>query len=125
MSRQKDKSVKNFYKSTIICDRPFLTVRPEKTRYDLVDRQERRRKTPIEKMTKEAAKRLGTTPDELKGPDRRWATTRNLAEAIALWVPDYGYKVTEVAKFLRGDQANVSHMLSWSATRTEREDGRD
>ncbi len=76
-------------------------------------------------MIKEVAKRLGTTPEVLRGPDRRWAVTRKRAEAIALLVRDYGYKVTEVAKSLRRDQANVSLMLSRSAARAESEGRRD
>ncbi len=82
---------------------------------------ERRRKKPIETMIKEVAKCLGTTPEVLQGPDRHWAVTRKRAEAIVLLVRDYGYKVTEVARSLRRDQANVSLMLSRSAARAESE----
>ena len=74
-------------------------------------------KAPIERAINEVAKRLGTTPKVLKGRDRRWAVTRERAEAIALLVREYGYKVIEVAKLLRRDQANVSLTLSrWAET---------
>lgn len=81
------------------------------------EQQEGGSKAPIERAINEVAKRLGTTPKVLKGRDRRWAVTRERAEAIALLVREYGYKVTEVAKLLRRDQANVSLTLSrWAET---------
>ena len=92
---------------------------------EVEEQQERGRKKPIETMIKEVAKRLGTTPEVLQGPDRRWTVTRKRPEAISLLVRDYGYKVTEVAKSLRRDQANVSLMLSRSAARAEREGRKD
>jgi len=92
---------------------------------EVEEQQERGRKKPIETMIKEVAKRLGTTPKVLRGPDRRWAITRKRAEAIALLVRDYGYRVTEVAKSLRRDQVNVSLMLSRSAARAGSEGRRD
>ena len=92
---------------------------------EVEEQQERGRKKPIETMIKEVAKRLGTTPKVLRGPDRRWAITRKRAEAITLLVRDYGYKVTEVAKSLRRDQVNVSLMLSRSAARAGSEGRRD
>ena len=97
----------------------------EELSWEVEEQQERRRKKPIETMSKEVTKRLGTTVEVLRGPDRRWAVTRKRAEAIALLVRDYGYKVTEVAKSLRRDQANVSLMLSRSAARAESEGRRD
>ena len=43
------------------------------------------------------------------------------AAAVALLVREYGYGVTEVAKYLGRDQANISTMLSrLSARQTER-----
>ena len=69
-------------------------------------------------MIKEVARHLRISPQELKGRDRRWETARKRAEAVALLVQHHGYKVTEVAKSLGRDQANVSLMLSRFAART-------
>jgi hypothetical protein len=84
-----------------------------------VGEEERAAKKPIEVVVKEVAKRLGTTGEDLKGKDRRWAVARKRAEAVALLVRHYGYKVTEVARCLGRDQANVSLMLSRFAAKTE------
>jgi putative transposase len=80
--------------------------------------EERRAKKPIEATFKEIARRAGTTPELLRGGDRRWDISRKRAEAVALLVREYGYAVGEVAKYLGRDQANISTMLSrWSAGR--------
>lgn len=81
------------------------------------EKEERKVKKPIETMIKEVAKRLGTTGEELKGKDRRWGVARKRAEAVAILVRHYGYRVTEVARCLGRDQANVSLMLSRLAAR--------
>jgi len=84
---------------------------------DTEGQQEVRRNVPIGRAIQEVAKQVKATPEELKGRDRRWAVTRKRAEAIALLVREYGYKVTEVARLLRRDQANVSLTLSrWAET---------
>lgn len=76
------------------------------------------KKKPIEAMFKEVAKRLGTTPEDLRGTDRRWEVARKRAEAVALLVRRFGYGVTAVARCLGRDQANVSLMLSRFAAKT-------
>jgi len=81
------------------------------------EEKERNGKKPIETMIKEVAKRLRTTGEELKGKDRRWEASRKRAEAVAILVRNYGYRVTEVARCLGRDQANVSLMLSRLAAR--------
>ncbi|MDP2605944.1 MAG: hypothetical protein Q8S00_25665 [Deltaproteobacteria bacterium] len=81
----------------------------------------RRAKKPIETTVKEIAGRVETTPELLRGKDRRWDISTKRAEAVALLVRDYGYAVGEVAKYLGRDQANISTMLSrLSARQTER-----
>ena len=90
-----------------------------------VGEEERKANKPIETVIKEVAKRVRITPAELTGRDRRWETARKRAEAVTLLVRHHGYKVTEVAKYLGRDQANVSLMLSRLAARTEGEDQRD
>jgi len=82
------------------------------------EKEERQSKKPIETIIKEVAKRLGTTGEELKGKDRRWGVARKRAKAVAILVRHYGYRVTEVARGLGRDQANVSLMLSRLAART-------
>ena len=80
----------------------------------------RKTKKPIETTVKEIAKRLGTTGEELRGKDRRWLVAKKRAEAVTLLVRHYGYRVTEVARYLGREQANVSLMLSRYAERMTR-----
>jgi len=88
---------------------------------DAEENDERKAKKPIETVFKEIARRVETTPELLRGKDRRWDISTKRAEAVALLVREYGYAVSEVAKYLRRDQANISTMLSrWSARQTER-----
>ena len=61
-------------------------------------------------MFKEIARRVETTVELLRGKDRRWDISTKRAEAVAILVREYGYTVSEVAKYLGRDQANVSTM---------------
>ena len=80
-----------------------------------------KRKKAIETVFKEVARRVAAAPERLRSKDRRWEVSAQRAEAAALLVREYGYGVSEVAKYLGRDQANVSTMLSrWSARQTER-----
>ena len=73
-------------------------------------------KKAIDTVFKEVARRMAAAPALLRSKDRRWEISAQRAEAVALLVRDYGYGVSEVAKYLGRDQANVSTMLSrWSA----------
>jgi hypothetical protein len=74
--------------------------------------EERKPKKPIETIFKEITRQLKTTADLLRGKDRRWDTSKKRAEAVTALVREHGYGVSEVAKFLRRDQANISTMLS-------------
>ena len=88
---------------------------------DAEENDERKAKKPIETAFKEIARRVETTPELLRGKDRRWDISTKRAEAVALLVREYGYAVSEVAKYLWRDQANISTMLSrLSARQTER-----
>ena len=58
--------------------------------------------------------------EELRGPDRRWVVAKKRAEAVTLLVRHYNYRVTEVARYLGREQANVSLMLSRYAERMAR-----
>jgi putative transposase len=85
------------------------------------EENERKTSKPIETAIKEIARRVGATPELLRSKDRRWDIATKRAEAVALLVREYGYAVSEVAKCLGRDQANISTMLSrLSARRTER-----
>ncbi len=55
---------------------------------------------------------MQAAPELLRSKDRRWDISNKRAEAVALLVREYGYGVSEVAKYLGRDQANVSTMLS-------------
>jgi putative transposase len=76
------------------------------------EEEERKTKKPIETVFKEIAHRLGITAEVLRGRDRRWKVSTKRADAVALLVRDHGYRVSEVAKYLRRDQAHISTMLS-------------
>jgi chromosomal replication initiation ATPase DnaA len=85
------------------------------------EKEERKTKKPIETTVNEVAKRLGATGEELRGKDRRWVVAKKRAEAVTLLVRYYGYRVSEVARYLGREQANVSLMLSRNAARMESE----
>ncbi|HMA82537.1 MAG TPA: transposase [Candidatus Binatia bacterium] len=79
-----------------------------------------KRKKPIETVFKEITRRVKAAPELIRSKDRRWDISHKRAEAVAILVREYGYGVSEVAKYLGRDQANVSTMLSrLSARQTE------
>ena len=85
------------------------------------ENSEHKARKPINVAFKEVAQRVEATPELLRGKDRRWEISTKRAEAVAILVREYGYAVSEVAKYLGRDQANVSTMLSrLSARRAER-----
>jgi REP element-mobilizing transposase RayT len=76
------------------------------------EEKEMRANKPIETVFREIARRLGITAEVLRGRDRRWEISTKRTDAVGLLVWDYGYRVSEVAKYLQRDQANISTMLS-------------
>jgi hypothetical protein len=85
------------------------------------ENSEHKARKPINVAFKEVAQRVEATPELLRGKNRRWEISTKRAEAVAILVREYGYAVSEVAKYLGRDQANVSTMLSrLSARRAER-----
>ena len=88
---------------------------------DIEEISKPKRKKPIETVFKEIARRVKAAPELLRSKDRRWVISHKRAEAVAILVREYGYGVSEVAKYLGRDQANVSTMLSrLSARQAER-----
>jgi putative transposase len=85
------------------------------------EKEQRKRKKSIESDFKDIAKHLDTTPELLRGNDRRWEISAKRAKAVAELVREQGHSVSEVAKFLRRDQANISTMLSRLSARQRRE----
>ena len=80
-----------------------------------------KQKKPLETVFKEVARRVKAAPELIRSKDRRWDISHKRAEAVAILVRECGYGVSEVAKYLGRDQANVSTMLSrLSARPTER-----
>lgn len=73
--------------------------------------EEPKRKTTIESDFKRIAKFLDATVESLRGSDRRWEISAKRAKAVMVLVYERGHRVSEVAKFLRRDQANISMML--------------
>ena len=88
---------------------------------EVEERSAPKRKKPLETVFKEIARRVKAAPELIRSKDRRWDISHKRAEAVAILVREYGYGVSEVAKYLGRDQANVSTMLSrLSARPTER-----
>ena len=79
--------------------------------------EQRKRKKSIETDFKQIAKQLDTTVELLRGSDRRWETSAKRAKAVAGLVREQGHSVSEVAKYLRRDQANISMMLLRASAR--------
>lgn len=75
------------------------------------EKWERKPKKSIETALKDIARRLEIPAEILRGKDRRWIVTKKRAEAVAELVREDGYRVTEVAAFLRRDPAHISMML--------------
>jgi putative transposase len=82
------------------------------------------RRTDPEKVDRNGFQRdrpqLDATPDVLRSKDRRWGISKKRAEAVAALVRQHGYGVSEVAKFVRRDQANISTMLSRLSAKEQR-----
>ena len=81
------------------------------------EKEQPERRKSIETDFKRIAKELDTTPEVLRGNDRRWEISAKRAKAVAALVRDHGHRVSEVAKFLRRDQANISMMLLRASAR--------
>jgi REP-associated tyrosine transposase len=81
-----------------------------------------KRKKPIETVFKEIALRVKASPELIRSKDRRWDISHKRAEAVAILVRECGYGVSEVAKYLGRDQANVSTMLSRLSARQRESD---
>src|SRR5215467_13989714 len=81
------------------------------------EKAQHKRKNSIEPDFKQIAKKLNTTPEVLRGSDRRWEISAKRAKAVATLVHEQGHSVSEVARFLRRDQANISMMLLRAAAR--------
>lgn len=81
------------------------------------EKEQRKRKKPIEADLKEIAGQLNTTVELLRGRDRRWEVSGKRAQAVAILVRDREHSVSDVAKFLRRDQANISMMLLRASAR--------
>ena len=81
------------------------------------EKDQRKRKKPIEADFKEIARQLNTTVELLRGRDRRWEISGKRAKAVAILVRNREHTVSEVAKFLGRDQANLSMMLLRASAR--------
>jgi putative transposase len=83
------------------------------------EKEQRRTKKSIETAFKVIARRLDTTAELLRSNDRRWEISAKRARAVISLVREQGYRVSEVAKFLRRDQANISMMLLRASARED------
>jgi REP-associated tyrosine transposase len=85
------------------------------------EKEQRRRKKPIETELKEIARELNTTVELLRGRDRRWEASGKRARAVARLVREREHTVSEVAKLLGRDQANISMMLLRASAREQKQ----
>lgn len=81
------------------------------------EKEPRKKRRPIEADLKEIARQLETTVELVRGRDRRWEVSGKRARAVALLVREREHAVSEVAKFLGRDQANISMMLLRASAR--------
>jgi hypothetical protein len=81
------------------------------------EKEPRKKRRSIEADLKEIARQLETTVELVRGRDRRWEVSGKRARAVALLVREREYAVSEVAKFLGRDQANISMMLLRASAR--------
>jgi hypothetical protein len=81
------------------------------------EKEQRKRKKPIETDLEEIAWQLKTTVELLQGTVRRWEISGKRTKAVAVLVRGREHTVSEVAKFLGRDEANVSMILSRASAR--------
>ena len=81
------------------------------------EKEQQRKKKAIETDIKEIADKLSTTVESLRGRDRRWEISGKRGKAVAFLVREREHTVSEVAKFLQRDQANISMMLLRASAR--------
>ena len=74
-------------------------------------------KKSIEADFKQIAKHLDTPVELLRGSDRRWEISAKRAKAVGALVRDQGHRVSDIAKFLRRDPANISMLLLRASAR--------
>jgi len=82
--------------------------------------EERKPRRSIEAVLKEIARELQTTPDLLRGRDRRWDVSTKRTQAVVSLVREHGYRVSEVAQYLPRDQAHISTMLARFSARKQK-----
>jgi hypothetical protein len=68
------------------------------------EKKQGKRRKWIETAFKVIARRLDTTAELLRSNDPRWEISVKRARAVISLVREPGYRVSEVAKFLRRDQ---------------------
>ena len=91
----------------------------EEIRRAVGEKEQRMRRKPIEADLREIARQLNTTFELLGGRDRRWEISGKRTKAVMALVRDREHTVSEVAKFLRRDQANISMMLLRASAREQ------
>jgi len=65
------------------------------------EKQQPKKKKSIEADLKEIARRLDTTPERLRGADRRWEVSAKRAKAVISLVREQGHTVSQVARLLQ------------------------
>lgn len=81
----------------------------------------RRPRHLLGKSSQVLARQVGRRVEELTGPDRSWAVTRDRAHVTYVLVRQGGYGVSAVARALKRDPATISTMLSRWGARLQRD----
>lgn len=94
----------------------------EKMKAGSEERKAPRTKHPLETVVRSLAKEFKVRSEELKGPDRGWQISKMRAMVGYVLVRKLGYRLKEVADYLRRDEATVSSLISRLAERMEKEE---
>jgi chromosomal replication initiation ATPase DnaA len=84
----------------------------EKVQEELEGDREQARRKPLRSVVENVAKRLGVSPEVLRGPERSWRISRVRGLVAYVLTRRMGFAVKEVAAYLRKDQTSISSLLT-------------
>jgi putative transposase len=93
----------------------------ERIRKEMKEDLPARPKTPLAEAFAKIAQGFDVEPAELWGSDRRWETSKKRALVATILIRELGYRLTDVAKYLKRDPGNVSTLMFRLANKIERE----
>jgi putative transposase len=83
----------------------------ERIRKEVKEDLPARPKTPLAEAFAKIAQRFDVEPAKLRVNDRRWETSKKRALVATILIRELGYGLTDVAKYLKRDPANVSTLM--------------